>query len=248
MSRFASLIRRTGEKLDVPQPARARVLLELAADLEDLYGLYRERGLDDSAAVRKVEEKFDVSDDALSQLVKLHRSVFRRWADRFSEQAQTLWERLLLVVIVIFIAVSIGPAFVSSTFFRDASAFIWVVTAIALIAVAFALAKSYQLYIKKDHGVRRLRTGLPSLLMLGCASIFTGWFGFIAGMYHAMSGIAGGVERPDLCIMNWLLGSVATMIASLMVAILTALLWFLLIGKVRRIERAEAALLLEYSS
>ncbi len=35
---------------DLPQPAKSRILLEMAADLEDLYEVYREQGLGDEVA------------------------------------------------------------------------------------------------------------------------------------------------------------------------------------------------------
>ena len=38
-------------------------------------------------------------------------------------------------------------------------------------ALAMTLAKIYQLYIKKDHHVRRLRSGLPTLLFLALAGV-----------------------------------------------------------------------------
>jgi hypothetical protein len=37
--------------------------------------------------------------------------------------------------------------------------FAWPVSAVAAMALALTLAKAYQLYIRKDHHVRRLRTG-----------------------------------------------------------------------------------------
>jgi hypothetical protein len=248
MSRFAELLSRTGRKLDIPQPGRSRVLLELAGDLEDLYDLYRRRGLGEAQAVRKVEEKFAVSDDVLAQLVRLHRSAFRRWMDRFSEQAQTRWERAILVALILFVAAVSGPQLLTTAFFREASSYIWVVAAITLAAAALALGKVYQLVVKKDHRVDHLRTGLPSLLLLGCASLFTGVFGLMAQIHTAMARIGGGAEQAQVPLAELLLGSSATMIASLLVAVFIAVVWFFLISKVKRIEQAEAALLLEVPS
>jgi hypothetical protein len=248
MSRFTGLLTRAAGKLEIPQPARSRVLLELAGDLNDLYEHYRGEGLDEAEAARKVEERFEVSDEVLSQLVRLHHSAFRRWIDRFSEQAQARWERTVLAAVVLFVAVVSATQLVSSAFFREASGFVWVVAAIAVVAIALSLAKSYQLFVKKDHRPDQLRRGLPALLFLGCASCFTGIFGSVAGMYVTMARIAAGSERPGEQSIDGLLGSSATMIASFLVGLLCALIWFLLMSKVRRIELAEAALLLEAPS
>ena len=139
MSRFAPLLRRTGQRLEIPQPARSRVLLELAGDLEDLYDLYLQRGLDEVEAARRVEEKFAVSDDVLIQLTRLHQSALRRWLDRLSEQAQTRWERSILAAVIQFVVVVTGPKLVTITFDRDASGWIWGVAIIGVIALALGL-------------------------------------------------------------------------------------------------------------
>jgi hypothetical protein len=248
MNRFSEILRRTAQKLDLPQPVRSRVLLELAGDLEALYDLYVRRGLDDSEAARRVEEKFAVSDDVLVQLTRLHRSALRRWLDRLSEQAQTRWERSILAAVILFVVVVTGPRLVTTTFIRDASGWIWVVTAIALAALALAMAKIYQLFIKGDHRPAHLRNGLPALLFLGCASSFTGLFGLVAGLYRDLARMAASPDPVPVPMLNWLLGSVATMTASLMVSVLCAVSWFFLMSKVKRIEQAEAALLLEARS
>ena len=67
MSRFTGLLKRTAARLDLPQPTKSHVLLEMAADLEDLFAAYRERGFGEEEAARRVEEKFDASDDALNE-------------------------------------------------------------------------------------------------------------------------------------------------------------------------------------
>jgi membrane protein YdbS with pleckstrin-like domain len=245
MSRFTGLLKRTAARLDLPQPTKSHVLLEMAADLEDLFAAYRERGLDEEEAARRVEEKFDASDDALNELVRLHRSAFRRGMDRFSEQAQTPWEKLMLVVILLFVAAMTGKLLVFTAFFREASVFVWPAAVIGVVAVVIFLVKAHQFYIKKDHAMRRLRTGLPSLLLMACAGLFNGVFGFFLGMQLSMARIATDIEQANDYFTRWLVGSSVTMILSLLVAILAAVFWFVLMNKVKRMELAEAALLLE---
>jgi hypothetical protein len=245
MSRFHAVLRRTAARLDLPQPAKSHVLLEMAADLEDLYAVYRGRGLDEQEALRRVEERLDVADEALAELIRVHSSGFRRWLDRLSEQAQTRWERVLLGLVLLFAAVTAAGSLSSGTFLREASIFAWPGVAIGLVAAGILLAKGYRLYLKKDHAIRRLRRGLPSLLLLTGASLFNGLFGYLLGLHLVMERIAVDPEAAGLHMMRWLVGSTTTMIVSLLVAILTAIAWFVLMNKVRRIELAEAALMLE---
>lgn len=247
MSRFAELLRRTADRLEIPQPARSRVLLELAGDLEDSYEHYRGLGLEEAEAARKVEERFDVSDEVLVQLVRLHHPAFRRWLDRFSVQAQSLWERVMLAVVLLFVVGMTGGLLFSTTFFGDAGPWVWPAVVAAIGAVGIFLAKGYQLFIKKDHEIRSLRTLLPTLMIVACASLFVGIFAYFLGMYLAMIRATADFENVGVYITRWLMSSTATMIVSLLVAVLAALFWFVLMAKVRRIESAEAALLLEGS-
>lgn len=245
MNRFTGLLKRTAARLDLPEPVKSHVLLEMAADLEDMFAAYRERGLGEEEAARRVEEKFDVSDDALNELTRLHRSALRRGMDRLSEQAQTRWEKLMLVAILLFVALMTGGLLLTDGFFSDASLFVWPGVAVGVAAVGVFIAKAHQLYIRKERGLRRLRWGLPFLLLLACAALFNGVFGFFIGMQTAMGRAAAGPEGTHIYLMDWLMGSSATMILSLMVAMLAAILWFVLMNKVKRVELAEAALLLE---
>jgi hypothetical protein len=151
----------------------------------------------------------------------------------------------MLVLILIFVAVMTGGPLLSTSFFRDANEFVWPALLIGVAAVGIFLAKAYQLYVKRDHRVRGLRRWLPTLLMLTCASLANGVLGYFLTLHLTMARIAGEFEKGGIYLLDWLVGSTATMILSLLVAILAALLWFLLMDKVKRIELAEAALMLE---
>jgi biopolymer transport protein ExbB/TolQ len=54
MRRFTEILRGAAERLDLPQPTKSNVLLELAADLEDLFLHYRSQGQDEEEAIRMV--------------------------------------------------------------------------------------------------------------------------------------------------------------------------------------------------
>jgi hypothetical protein len=192
-----------------------------------------------------VEERFRVSDDVVVQLVRVHRSGFQRWVERFSDRTRSFWEKTLLLLIVLFSLAVAGMQLAGTTLIRDSSRFIWPLAFIAALALAVTLAKTYQLYIKKDHHVRRLRDGLPVLLFLALASLFVGCFGIVWDLSAAMATAVASAVHPAIPFSQWVFESTATLIVALFVAIITALAWFLILNKVLRIERAEASLLLE---
>jgi uncharacterized membrane protein len=245
MKRFTEILRSAADRLDLPQPSKSNVLLEIAADLEDLFQHYREQGHDEEDSARLVEEKFSVSDDVLLQLSRVHRSAVQRWLERLSDRARSLGERILLFVIVLLTVTAVGMQLAGTTLFRDTSDFIWPLAVIAAAALALSLAKIYQLYVRKDHHVRTLRDGLPTLMFLALAALFVGCFGLVWELFASMSAAAAGDTHPAIPFNRWMFESTATLIASLLVAIVTALAWFLILNKVLRVERAGASLLLE---
>jgi len=246
MNRFATLLQTTSDRLDLPQPAKSRILLEMSADLEDLYSAYREQGLDEASAEARSREHFEASEDAIAELVRIHRTPFQRWMDSLSLQAQTLWERLTLVAILIFILLFAGTEMITAEFFRNASIFVWPVIGVSLGVLLLSVAQVYKIYIKKDHRIPGLRRGLPSLLMLGCGALFLGAYGFFIEFYIWMNRIAEhGVPIP-VSFAHWLSAGSATMVVSLVSAIITTLIWYLLVSKVRRIEEAEVSVLIRH--
>jgi hypothetical protein len=245
MNRFADLLREINCKLALPQPEKSRILLEVASDLEDMYELYRSRGLGEEEALAKTREKFDISDEALVELTRIHESTFRKLLGRLSEQAQTRWERGLLIAALVFIGGFSGRQVFSSSFFRQASPFVWPLAAVSFAVLALAISETYRLYLKKDHDVKRLRSGLPWFLAMGVLSLATGWCGFVIELYRSTQ---MGIARADMLLphlVEWGIRCSAMLIVSMLVALAAGLVWFVLADKVRRIEMAEAAWLLQ---
>jgi hypothetical protein len=244
MNRFAEILRRTGERLDLPQPARSRVLLEIAADMEDLYALHRERGLDEETARRRAVDSFDLSDESLAALARVHCGPVRRLMDRLSAGARRWWEWALLAAIFAAACQAGGWLTRSDRLVRDAGPFAWPVLLVAAAALVLAAAKFYQLFLKQDHHWRRLQRGLTPLLGL---SVLLAFLGF-SGSWFAVLGLAreaAGSSEPVLAFMlRWALQSAALLQLSLGLALLNALAWFGLAGKAGRVERHEAEMLL----
>jgi hypothetical protein len=245
MSRFADILKQTSERLDLPQPEKSRILLEIASDLEDMYEHYRGQGMSDEEAVGRAREKLAVSDEALAELVQIHESVFCRLLGRISGQAQTRWERVLLTALVVFIAVFTGREVVSTQLYGTAGRFVWPVLGVAFMAALVSVFQVYRLYIKKDHDIRRLRTGFPWLITAGCASMLIGLYGAMHETYRSVRLIIAEIEMSLVYAIHGALRCSAILIVSLLVSVAVFLVWFALANKVKRIEEAEAAWLIE---
>jgi hypothetical protein len=244
MNRFAPLIRSTNDRLNLPQPIKSRVLLELAADMEDLYRHYREQGRPPPLAEEKVVEQFSFSDEALVRLTRVHASPFRRLMDGLSERTLALWERAIFLILTAFVAVLTLEVTMTTQPFSDASPLIWLVVALGAAGLIIAVLRVYALYIKEDHDVRRLRRGLDTLIGIGVFSLVIGHLTLLIELFRIARAVVDDVDRAFMGAVICVLRTAPVMNLALLVAIGAGILWFFLSRTVARIEEAEASVLL----
>jgi hypothetical protein len=245
MSRFAERLREISEKLDLPQPEKSHILLEIASDLDDMYRFFREEGLGEEAAAKRAEERLDLSDEALRELVEIHESGMRKLLDRISEQARSRWERVLLAMAVIVIAAYSGRQILSAQLYTQASRFVWPILLFALAALVITIWQIYKLYIKKEHDIRTLGVGLPWLIAAGASSLLTGLLGMMYEFHRSVRMAVAEADRSLVFLVECALRCSAMMMVGLVTAIAIGIVWFILMNKVRSIEIAEAAWLIE---
>ena len=124
MSRFNVFLHRTGERLALPKATRSLILVEIASDLEELFNHYVQQGLSEEEAAARAEEKVDMSDEALAELVRMAR------------RTQPFWEQIAMALIVLFF-------FAASTLdhgmrpFAHVTWFIWPILGIVIALVVF---------------------------------------------------------------------------------------------------------------
>jgi hypothetical protein len=243
MSPFTEILQDLNEKLDLPQPEKSKIILEVSSDLNDAMAYHISRGSSREDAIRRASETFSVSDETIAQLVRIHESLFRRVMEKLSSRILNRCEKVALISLLLFISVVTGTALMRLEFLVDASRFVWPVAGVAFSVLVVALWKFYRLYIKKVHTVKTLRNGLPLIFFLGAGSLFMGFYGFFLETYCALNRLLGGAWAPDLW-MDYLLGVSSLLIVSLLVTILAGLVWIVFSNKVYRIEQAEAVMLL----
>ena len=244
MTDFADVLTPLSARLPLPQPARSRVLLEVSADLEAAYQHYLTRGLSEDEARRRAVEAFDLSDEALTGLVRVHTSSVRRLLDRLSGQARSRWERVVLAVVAATLAVVGGELVVRGGVASAAGPFVWPVFACGLVGTLLGVVKFYQIYVRQDHELRRARWGLDVIAALAAAQVFLGFFGAWFELFLAARLLRSDVGLAGIYLFNWLMRSAALLSVSLMGALLIAILWFTLARRVAAIADAEAMMLL----
>ena len=259
MARFSSIIRDLDSRLDLPQPARSRILLEIYADLEDLFEFYREKGAGEAEAEKRAVDQLGLTDEIIEELVHIHTAPVRRWLDKLLGQTQTVWETTTLVTLLVVMAAISSNIFITTRFHQNTSIFVLPVFGIAFYAIAKALEKFYMLFVKRDHRMDRLRQGMPTLMFMGGINLVLGIAGYFLEMYYRggdtmlmetyfflllPSGAPGHELRLSQITDSLMRGS-SLMMFALLVTMLTAVIWYLLENKITRIELAEASLLFD---
>ena len=259
MSRFAAILKRYNASIDLPQPAKSRIMLELAADMEDCYEAYRSSGLDEAAADVQVREKFDLDDEALAALVDLHQSPMKKWMDRISSQAQTRLERIVLALMLIVIGLIAAQTMGNARFFQQASQFVLPMVGLALYTTVKGLRKAFALYIRQDHDIHRLRSGLAFPLVASGVNLLIGALGYFWELFkngdwavllasnqvYLLSLQEPATRHTSYLLVEWMTRNAATMMVCLLISLYTALIWYGLANHVARIEQAEAVYVLQ---
>ncbi len=249
MNRFAHVLKHAEDRLRAPEPARTRILLEMAADLEDGYQHYLDRGLDEADAARRAEEVFSTSDETLRLLERVHQRSYGSPTTRFFHRVGTVWSTALLVLLLAFELLLAFRISSDRSFFVYPSPFLWPIGLLAVAAVAFTVWKLAQLCARRGKDIRRLRIGLRLPLLFAGASLAIAFLGFLFHMQRFFRVNSEGA--PETLFMNfagWMATISSLMTVGLLTAILAGLVWFVLSGLVIHREAQEKERLLQASS
>ena len=240
MSRFARVLRRVERRLEAPEPERSRILMEMAGDLEELYRVYRDRGLEDDAARRKAERWLAPSASTIESLRSVHLPGFDRWLDRLGGTARGRIE-LALVGLVSLAAVGGGAlAALRSGGLSATSPGLWIVAGLGAAGLASGLRQGYALFVRGDRIGPDWRRRLHRLPAAAVAAALAGLLAGAARLSLTVPPPGGG----GLPAGSWSHLATAAGIAALAlsVSLLLALLWLVLRIRAESVDRARAEL------
>lgn len=143
---FSTLIASVREQLNLPEPTRSRILLEIADDLGDLYRHHRNNGMTDLDARRRVEEAMQLSSQVMAEIVKVHASSYQRFLDNLSSQAQSRLERAVLLLLSLIVSLAVRSAAITGPVFVQAGSFLWPVLACFVVAVVFGIRRAQRFF------------------------------------------------------------------------------------------------------
>lgn len=236
---FDAELRGVAERLDLPQPMRSRILLELRADLEDLSSALRSEGVADDEARRRAVEALVPSSEALGELRWLHRPLYQRLVDRFSERGRHRLERLLIVAFTGVLALLGWRVATVGDLFHDPSPWLVPVAVLGMVALGVGIVRLFVLHVKKDHTADGLARGRAALPFLAVAVMVLGLAGAAVDLY----GVAGALEANPAMqlayLLRWLRQDMAMLSLSLLLGSVVGVLWLGSEVRVAGIRQAE---------
>ena len=138
MNRFNQALLGADARLTVPEPARSRILLEIAADMEDLFQECIGRGDSEVEAEARVLEHFDLSDEALGELVRVHDTPLQRSLEKVSGNVRGPGSQLLMAVLALFVTVGSGNLLFRARMYVEASQVVWLLIPILFLGLVLA--------------------------------------------------------------------------------------------------------------
>lgn len=254
MKEFKEIIQSLNKKMDLPQPTKARILIEIYSDLINTYKLLREEGIDKQHAIEKAKETFGLSTDNIGLLTEIHRPGVRKFIDHLTSATIIPLERPFIILLFSLIAIFISQIIIGGKFMQNASIFVYPLLLTFLITFVLSGLKFYQLFIRQDHDPARLRKGLDLITVLMGLIFFLGIAGYSTETYWAAKNSLYlgpfffitffGDLSTLMAMSNWMMKSSSLMIISLSALLFSGLFWFILLNKIQKIEIEEASILL----
>lgn len=245
MSRFAQVLSDADARLAVPEPARSRILLEIAADMEDLHLEYLGRGLSEEDADRAVIDHFDLSEDVLRELVRVHDTPLQRSLEHLTGPVRGVGSRLLMVFLALFVTVGSGSLLFRGNLYRDASGLVWAIMPVLALGLAIAGRYAYRAFKGGGAWCPGLRSGLGRLLGLAALILAVTGGGLWVELYLSALRVRAAPRETLIYLVGWLHMASATLVIALSGALVLGFLWFFLDTRLRRDELTAANHLLE---
>ena len=258
MTRFISILKDINARLSLPQPLKSQILLEIAGDLDESYEYFRKKGHSEEKALQLAKEKFDVSDESISNLQKVHEPFPEKISHNILARTQSRWELVILILSLSAITLFLGIEFFTSDFFTNTSNFIWPVLLISGIIVIQSLIFIYILFIKRNPNIRKVRSGIHSILFFGAMCLLLGLLGyfieiFMTDNYFLFLGPMMLVllhdGRPDYIeflsqIPGWYVKCSSLIMFSIFISIFSGVVWHVLLRKLIKTEQNDIAVLM----
>ncbi|MFW6085418.1 MAG: hypothetical protein ACODAA_09405 [Gemmatimonadota bacterium] len=227
---------------------RTRIVEELSADLHDMARELVARGVPVEEAERRALDRLLPTPDTVDRLSACHRTFYQRLADRFSDPARHRFERVLFGLSLLLLAVIGAAALGSADLLRDPTIATLPLLGLSLATLGIVLRKLFQLHVRKDHVMSRLRRGLAWLPALAIGSAVGTLLGLTTELYAVsgrMAELSDATAMPGdvrAILLPWLRRNAAMASIGLLAGGLSLGSWLWLTAGCARVAQAEQEL------
>ncbi len=249
MNEFTAHLRDISRRLPISEPARSRILVEIAADMDDLLQHHMDAGMEEEAAVQAVLDRFRFSDEALRELAHVHDSTLQRSLEGLARQAGSRWERAILALLTLFLGIAMARVLAEPSLLADAGPVVFGMIAVLAFGVGTAVWQGVAL-VRIGRGTGRAipwqgRQRLRVLPLLAGLLFLLGFGGVWVDLYRAALRMRSAPSETLVFLAHWLHMASATLVVALAGGLLVGLLWFFLETRATDLETRAAAQLLD---
>jgi hypothetical protein len=241
VSGLERVVERARGALQVPYPAKARILEELASDAESLYAHFRRLGHDADSATREVEARLGVAADAAAELAALHRPLYARLIERYAAGREVAVEIALLLATVLF-SLGIGALSMSRLNLLGGAPLPWLVLLAGCGAWVAAAASAFRILVRGETRLDRMRRGLVAIPALCLVAGTAAALSALSDLYGALPPADAVPGQALALLLPWIRDSADLLSAALATGVGTGIVWFLLQTRIAAAERVERRL------
>jgi hypothetical protein len=174
---FAEELARVEATIELPYPARAEVIEELAADLQAAYREERALGQSEESARRRALCRLGLDEDQRRALEGVHAPAPWRLLHRLSPAVRS-WLRAAtsaapLAALVVFLMVEIPV----NEFLRNGGPVVTMVIAFGSLGLLLEMQRFFIWFVLRDHSREALKRNNPTPLYLAAATVLLGLMG-----------------------------------------------------------------------
>jgi len=236
---FERYLQHLERRLDVPYPARAELLVELAGHLDDLYAQHLAEGAPPDHARELAIRTLALDESFVSSIDSVHAPAVRSALAWLPAPVSLLVEHAGVgLVAIAATTLVLSQEVVMIEFFAEGGFFMIPLNLMGLAIVVLAGERAFSLWVKKDHSEANLRRRLLSLKFLGLGCALVGLIGTLVGYMHAFSAADRIIEQLG-AFPIWEVSRIAfsTTVWGLTLALLALVCWYLVQATAVRIER-----------
>jgi hypothetical protein len=223
VTRFDAVLARLEQELDVPYPARATLLAEIAADLDAAWTAARRRGLSDAAARAAALRELELDREGREELARIHRTRVGRVLAALSPRVRRAaeWAAAAAPVVTILLYLSLEVPMLD--IIREGGWGMYPVILFGSIALLAALRRAFLWLVAKNHSAEVLGLEDSTPLHLALLTFFAGLLGTGTGCYKVLElGSSGAISGQELLI--GIRESLGVVLLSMVFVILTILI------------------------